>query len=69
MASELRNDLAFAVTILIGAFSKPFSGTAPLPVVPPAVMEQSIDDIREYVNGNPAVRRSCSTTSSTGARG
>lgn len=60
--------LAFML-ILIGAFSKPFSGTAPLPVVSPAVMEQSVDDIREYVNGNPAVMRSCSTTSSSGRRG
>ncbi len=60
--------LAFML-ILIGAFSKPFSGTDPLPVVSPAVMEQSIDDIREYVNGNPAVMRSCSTTSATGGRG
>jgi len=60
--------LAFML-ILIGAFSKPFSGSAPLPVVSPAVMEQAIADIDEYVNGNPVVMRSCKTTSSTGGGG
>lgn len=57
--------LAFML-ILIGAFSKPFTGQDPLPVVSPAVMEEALVSMGEYVNDNPRVMRSCRTTNPTG---
>lgn len=54
--------LAFML-VLIGAFSKPFSGESPLPVVSPVVMQTAIGDIDQYVRGDRKVMRSCRSTS------
>jgi len=54
--------LAFML-VLIGSFSRPFTAEPPLPSISPEVMEYAITDIREYTGNNPAVMRSCRTTS------
>ena len=53
--------LAFMLA-LIGAFSRPFSGEAPLPMVSPVVMQTALGDIGQYVNNDPIVMRSCRST-------
>lgn len=53
--------LAFML-VLIGAFSSPFTGQRPLPVVSPVVMQNAITDISQYVGGNRNVMGPCRTT-------
>jgi len=59
--------LAFML-ILIGAYSRPFAGQDPLPVVSPVLMEEARASMDTCVNGNPRVMGPCATTSPPGPR-